>query len=228
MTAFMITLIMIFSPMTATATPTTITVLSIGDSLTFGTAGTVNDSYRAELSRLMNQTGQPHVWKMASFPGTKCSTWAGLINDVLTENKPDLIFLNCGTNDRPGDNTEQDYRTILSAATSRGVQVVAALIGVPNVCTIVGLARIAEMRAINVQIQAALADYPQVAYADFDRVPDNAKWMVWDFIHLLPRAEAAYGQLFYEAAQPIRGWRTLAQMGEMGVRPSPEILRYVC
>lgn len=195
--------------------PPPIVLLSVGDSLTYGTDGSAYASYRLELSRLLGMTGQPHTWAVEAVGGTKCSYWAAHIDAIITADHPNLIFLDCGTNDTPADNTEADYRTILATAQTRGVPIVASLIGRPDMESPTNTVRpwIADwMDGTNDAIRRALASYPNVPVAPMLRVPANPEWLQADGIHLTIRAETAYGQLFYEAAQPSRGWRTLTQL----------------
>lgn len=220
-----------------------ITVLSVGDSLTYGTDGSATASYRRELSRLMRLTNQPYQWRVEALPGSTCHHWALRIGDIITIHHPHLIVLNCGTNDVPTtDATEQDYRTILSVAAAQGVAVVASLIGRPYMGSAENVVRPwidGWMEATNVAIERALASYPLVPAAFFWRVPADPEWLAADGIHLTARAEAAYGQLIYQAARASRGWLTLAQMrvtemcGLHGTRrgapwPVPDVAYRVC
>lgn len=197
-----------------------IVVMSVGDSLTEGTdpatKATPLGSYRPYLTNLLNATGQPHAWVIAAQGGTKCSHWAAVLGSLIDTYHPRLILLNCGTNDEPGiDNTEADYRTMLAAAQSRGVPLVASLIGRPYMGSLVNQGRPwieAWMDATNDAIRRALAAYPSVPYANMLRVPNNPEWLTDDGIHITARAEAAWAQLFYAAAQLLMGWLTLAQM----------------
>ena len=187
-----------------------VTILLLGDSLT------VEPSYGEELSRLMNRTGQPHTRHVVAAPGSKCSWWVTRINDLITQYQPHMLFLNCGTNDTPSDNTEADYRAILATGTARGVQVIASLIGIPDMRSPTNTVRpyiLDWMHNTNLAIKRALVSYPQVGVADIQRVPANPEWLQADGIHWTSRARAAVGQIFYQAAVPVRGWKTLAQMG---------------
>lgn len=190
-----------------------ITVLAVGDSLTYGKDGSAGASYRFELSRLMRLTGQPNQWQVEAAPGSKCSWWVTRIDNLITLHHPNIIFLNCGTNDTPSDNTEADYRAILAAAQARGVQLVASLIGIPDMRANTYRPWILDwMHGTNLAIKRALASYPQVPVADMQRVPANPEWLQTDGIHLTARSEAAYGQIFYQAAAPMRGWKTFPQL----------------
>jgi lysophospholipase L1-like esterase len=173
----------------------------------------------------MGMTGQPHTWVLQALGGKKCSYFAGIVSQVLTTYNPDVIFLDCGTNDTPTDNTEADYRTILASVASfnalgHDTLLVASLIGVPDMKSDTNKIRpyiIDWMLNTNLAIQRALADYPNVPVANMWKVPATPEWLLYDGIHLIPRSEAAYAQLFYEAAQPHMGWLTLAQMRTTGM-----------
>lgn len=220
-----------------------IVALSVGDSLTYGADGSVTASYRGELSRLMNRTGQPHEWRLAMMPGSKCSWWVSRIDALITQHDPDVIFLNCGTNDTPSDTTESDYRAILSVARSRNVRVVASYIGRPDMESATNTARpwIDDwMHSTNDAIGRALSAFPSVPAAPMWRIPADPEWLQPDGIHWTPRSEAAAGQLFYQAAQQaMPGWLTLAQLriaemcGLHGHRrgtpwPAPDVAYRVC
>lgn len=188
-------------------------IMSMGDSLTEGTdpntKATLLGAYRADMSVLLYATGQPHTWILEAKGGTKCSWWAGLIGNLLDTYHPNILLVDCGTNDTPTDNTEADYRVILQAAQSRNIQVVAALIGIPNMRTDVNRIRpyiIDWMHQTNLAIMRALADYPSVPIADMRRVPATLEWLAPDGIHLIARSNAAYALIFYQALAPSRGW----------------------
>jgi lysophospholipase L1-like esterase len=196
---------------------TAITVMAVGDSITYGASGATGDAYRPELSRLMNRAGQPHTWTVAAMPGTTCHHWALYLDAAITTHHPQLMFLDCGTNDDPTrDSTEADYRAILDVAAARGVQVVAAYIGRPDMASATNTVRPwieGWMDQTNQAIGRALAAHPEVVAADMRRVPANIEWLQADGIHLTDRSYRAYGQIFYQAAAPARGWKTMGQLG---------------
>lgn len=194
--------------------------MSVGDSLTAGTDPTSPlTSYRMELSRLLRLAGQPHTWNVQAIGGTKCSYWASRMAGLIDTYHPAIIFLNCGTNDVPGvDNTAADYRTILAAVAARpNTRIVASLIGRPDPDGQANITRWPTiedwMDTTNTAIRSALADYPGVPFASMLRIPANAEWLKADGIHWTARAEAAAGELFYQAAAPGRGWPSMAALG---------------
>jgi lysophospholipase L1-like esterase len=210
-------------PPSSTSSPTPsptavpIVLMSVGDSLTYGIDGGTASSYRLELSRLLRLAGVSHTWNVQAIGGTKCHYWAQNLPALLDLYRPALVFLDCGTNDTPTDATETDYRTILAAAQARGIPVVASLIGRPDPDGAANITRWPTiddwMDGTNTAIRRALAAYPAVPYASTLRVPNNAEWLQSDGVHWTTRAEAAVGQLFYQAAQAMRGWPTLAALG---------------
>lgn len=211
-----------------------IIVMSVGDSLTESidplTKGSTYASYRGDLSVLLFKTGQPHTWVVQALGGTKCSYWAERMAGMLAQYHPDIVFLNCGTNDTPTDNTEADYRTIIQAVINDGhAQLVPSLIGIPNMKTDTNRVRpyiIDWMYQTNQAILRALADYPQLHPADMRRVPAKSEWLYPDGIHLIARSEAAYAWLFYDAVRLSRGWIKAEEMcGLDGVDPgAPEMI----
>jgi lysophospholipase L1-like esterase len=214
-----------------------ITILSVGDSLTYGVDGSTTASYRQEFSRLLNAAGQPHAWVVQAVGGTKCSYWAALIDGLIVQYQPDLILLDCGTNDTPTDDTEADYRTILTAAQTHGVQLVAGLVGLPDMRSPTNIVRpdIDDwLHASNLAERAALADFPTVPYADTTRIPATLEWLQADGVHWTARAEAGAGQLLYQAARPLFGWPAIVEMcGLSGSwfedpEPVPDVAYRVC
>lgn len=183
---------------------------SIGDSLAYGTDGSVTSSYRGELSRLLDRSGQPHTWRVDLQPGAKCSHWVNRIDGFITQHQPHMIFFSCGTNDVPGvDDTEEDVAAVIATARARNVQVVASLSGVPDMRSETNVIRphiISWMYATYQALQRAVARFPGIAYADFSKVPANNEWLQPDGIHLKLRAERAYAWLFFVAARAWRGW----------------------
>lgn len=183
--------------------------LSLGDSLT------LEPSYRPEFSRLATKTGQPLTWVVQAAPGSKCSWWLDKIDGLITQYHPNIIILNCGTNDTPTDDTEGAYRFILATATNRNTQIVASLIGVPDMLTATNSVRpyISDwMYNTNLAIKRALVSYPNVRVADFRRIPHTIEWLQTDGIHWTNRANVGAAQILYQAVATSRGWKTFGQM----------------
>ncbi len=104
-------------------------VLAFGDSLTFGTGADENESYPAQLEKLIGR----RVIR-AGVPGEVTAQALARLPALLEEHAPRLLLLCIGGNDflnRLGNaQAEQNVRAMVKLARSRGVQVV--LIGTPE------------------------------------------------------------------------------------------------
>lgn len=104
-------------------------VLAFGDSLTFGTGANPEESYPAELSRLIGRTVIN-----AGVPGEVSAEGLARLPAVLDAHSPALLVLCHGGNDllRRFDEsaTAQNLRDMVKLARSRGIAVV--LVGVPR------------------------------------------------------------------------------------------------
>ncbi|MGW5560830.1 SGNH/GDSL hydrolase family protein [Micromonospora sp. NPDC003944] len=79
--------------------PTT-KILTVGDSITEGATMTESATagYRAELGRLLDQSCVPHEFVVAAVGGVTCNYWSSRMASLVTTHQPDLILVNCGTN----------------------------------------------------------------------------------------------------------------------------------
>src|SRR3954471_4178992 len=104
-------------------------VLAFGDSLTFGTGAAENESYPAQLEKLIGRRVA-----RAGVPGEVTAQALARLPSALDEHAPRLLLLCIGGNDflrRAGNaQAEANVRAMVKLATSRGVQVL--LIGTPE------------------------------------------------------------------------------------------------
>lgn len=104
-------------------------ILAFGDSLTFGTGASEDESYPAQLESLI---GRRVV--RAGVPGEITSQALARLPAALDEHSPQLLLLCIGGNDflrRTGNaQAEQNVRAMVKLAKSRGVDVM--LIGAPE------------------------------------------------------------------------------------------------
>ena len=109
--------------------PSDAVVLAFGDSLTFGTGAKEDESYPAQLERLI----QRRVVR-AGVPGEVTAQALERLPAALDEHAPRLLLLCIGGNDflrRLGNSqAERNVREMVQLATSRGVAVL--LIGAPE------------------------------------------------------------------------------------------------
>ncbi|MCF0094161.1 SGNH/GDSL hydrolase family protein [Micromonospora sp. MH99] len=103
----------------------TMKILTVGDSITEGAtmAGSVSAAYRAELGRLLNENCVPHTFAVAALGGTTCNYWTSRMAGLVSTQRPDLILVNCGTNNNLSTATETQlsafegtYRTLFDTA----------------------------------------------------------------------------------------------------------------
>lgn len=104
-------------------------VLAFGDSLTYGTGATAEDSYPSVLERLIDR---PVI--RSGVPGEVSAEGLKRLAGALERYRPDLLVLCHGGNDilrlKNDDKTAANLRAMVELARSQGVEVV--LIGVPK------------------------------------------------------------------------------------------------
>ena len=109
--------------------PSDAIILAFGDSLTFGTGATEDDSYPAQLERII---GRKVV--RAGVPGEVTAQALARLPSALDEHAPRLLLLCIGGNDflrRLGNQqAERNVREMVQLARSRGIGVI--LIGTPE------------------------------------------------------------------------------------------------
>ena len=104
-------------------------VLAFGDSLTYGTGATEEESYPAQLEKI---TG----WRVVreGVPGEVSESGLARLPAALDEHRPRLLLLCHGGNDflrrLPKDKAAENLRAMIRLAKSRGIEVL--LIGTPE------------------------------------------------------------------------------------------------
>jgi len=105
------------------------TVLAFGDSLTYGTGASENESYPAQLSQIIRRTVV-----RAGVPGEVTADGLARLPETLDEHRPRLVLLLHGGNDLlrrlPKSQAANNVRAMIRLAKSRGADVV--LIGTPE------------------------------------------------------------------------------------------------
>jgi acyl-CoA thioesterase-1 len=113
-----------------TPLPPDAVLLAFGDSLTYGTGANEEESYPAQLARLI---GRRIVRE--GVPGEVSATGLARLPAALDEHRPRLLLLCHGGNDflrrLPKDQAAENLRAMIRAAKSRGIDVL--LIGTPDV-----------------------------------------------------------------------------------------------
>lgn len=103
--------------------PANAAILAFGDSLTYGTGATLDTSYPAELSRLINRRVENR-----GVPGDTTADGLGRFAATLDEVSPQLVILCLGGNDflrkQPESETIGNLRAMLDEAKKRQLPVV--------------------------------------------------------------------------------------------------------
>lgn len=109
--------------------PADAVLLAFGDSLTYGTGANENESYPAQLARLI---GRSVVRE--GVPGEVSAAGLARLPAVLDEHQPKLLLLAHGGNDflrrQPKAAAAENVRAMIRLAKSRGIEVL--LIGTPE------------------------------------------------------------------------------------------------
>jgi lysophospholipase L1-like esterase len=69
-------------------------IVTLGDSLTVGPI-----SYRTELGRLLDLASVSYTFIIAANAGWTCADWAPVAQQTAVNTQPDLVIVNCGSND---------------------------------------------------------------------------------------------------------------------------------
>lgn len=206
---------------TAAATVSAITpahILALGDSITM--AGSGHDSYRTELTRLLNAGGIAPVWSVAAVSGSRCNYWPSRIGGLLAQHDPDLVIVACGTNDDAGSaagraETGTAIRQIAEAIrTHRGevtpVRQIGAYIqlsdpyGIPQSLAYLPGNEEGVNRVLAAQYALYLPYWTSLAVADLVPIPGNPTTLV-DGVHPTAHGYRLMARLIYDAGA-ARGW----------------------
>lgn len=182
-------------------------ILVCCDSITVG-IGT--PSYREQLTTMLRARGIEPVWIVAAVSSTTCSLWRGLLGDLIATNRPDIVLINCGTNDRLNSDADipaftEIHGGIINDARARGVKVGVSSVqysrvdGRPELAWLVP----SEFR-VNTAIGFTAFAYGDVAYADIVAIPATIANNP-DGIHPGVEGDALYAAAWL-AAGAAKGW----------------------
>lgn len=205
-------------------------ILTVGDSIT---CGGPYDAYRPELSRLLDSAGVDHVMMVACQGGSKCTDWKNWIKPSLDAWLPDLVLLECGTNDATATSQDQ-YRfedsvrsiieTILTNRPEDPIKVGMALIQYSD--------ERAPMRVWNNDLVPSekRANYfidrntnlynstgKFVGKPDFQRIPSTLEFYSLDGLHPNQRGYDYRARMWYDAVAPQMGWPQSAEPEPCGL-----------
>lgn len=196
-------------------------ILTLGDSITEGpTLG----AYRGELGRLLDLAGVDHVWIVAAEGGIGCGGWVSRATGLVQQHTPDLVLLNCGTND--GAQASAAYwmqlsqRTLITnlLAGSPTVKVVPAWITYASIggypypdkapAWLADTIPVANDSLYTVLYGSGGLHGPRVpTQVDLQGIP--SQYLDAGGIHPTPSGHIVAGRLWYRALRVVYGWPDL-------------------
>lgn len=195
----------------------TVGIMTGFDSITYGPTGSVTDSYRDELSTLLNGVGFDHRFIVTAEAGSRCTQWASGMPELLSWHNPGVVLINCGTND-PTFTVEdrellgQSYRQIIEAIHAHNpyTKIMISLIQISRVDPEGTLAWLPdnEIRANEVITFTAgyyIPAWPQVTLVDFSVIPTTIENNP-DGIHPGPVGEQLYAEVWFTEGSRLGWW----------------------
>lgn len=204
-------------------------ILTLCDSIT--QAG----QYQAELSRLLTLENIPHQIFNAGVGSTGVEYWATNVTAAMNTYQPDVVLLNCGTNDtwtvtHDLNYFNAKYRTvvenILNWRTPNRVKLFASYIayGMPPA----NQTFINNQPAVNNAIYTQLPIYGGMitGVADFQQIPPNGLYLDGTGYHPTARGYKAMGRIWYDAMRTSMGWAVSSEPPLCGMDGAPMITGY--
>lgn len=220
-----VTLVVALAGAAARAAVDALRVLVLGDSITYD-----GGLYRwpAALSTLLTQQGVPNVVESEAFSGQTCLYLAQRVGQFLATHNPDVVYIQCGTNDKPtdliGGEPQTGYairvlvETIHAYRPANPVKVVPSMVMYSDPFIWPGTAdREYQTNGIFWQNYAYYLP-PRVApfswltgWADWQNLPQDTDVLDGTGVHLqFPRGPALMANVAYRAAAPALGWPLIA------------------
>lgn len=221
----------------STAAVTPLKIMTMGDSITLGD-GSPLGAYRGELSRLLTEAGVAHEFIVAAEGGKGCDYWVPRAYALTDQHRPDLVLLNCGTNDGPLDGAqgaafEAKYRALLTNLLGGGhwqTRVVPAFVtyasvggypyppkAAPWLATSIPIVNDSIYRSLFVNNPHGSLRIP--ATVGLGDIPET--YLDTGGVHPTASGHIVAGRLWYRALAPLYGWPDIAPLpcGLSGRRP---------
>jgi hypothetical protein len=192
------------------ADPVTLRILVLGDSITAPCTSTPAGGWCARLGQMLAQRGVNAQWTAVAVPGVRCKWLASQVQAAVDLHDPDIVLINCGTNDDPKEKcwgescTAWAQRVLIETAHNSGAQVATAFVGYPDLLRFNSQA---PQEVANDAIYSNLGYYTgwNLGLANFQVVPGNPDFLP-DGIHPTSvRGIEAYARIWYDVGAG-RGW----------------------
>lgn len=211
-------------------------ILTVGDSITAHCGDVPPAGYCGPLGTMLDQAGVSHVFINRAVAGTDCDYTASNIQTWLTADQPDLVLLDCGTNNVPGSQASQDlmaaqWRTIVETIHATPVKQAISFIGYSNpvnastfgssLPTTEGVANDVIYREWQYEIGRPGWATGFSGLADFQRLPGNLTYLDSGGIHPIALGYQAMAAIWYRSLEATMGWPDLVTepCGMWGYRP---------
>jgi hypothetical protein len=200
--------------------------MTMGDSITLA-AESGGESYRAELGRLLDQAGVAHRFVIAAHGGWGCRDWVPLAQNLVATERPDVVLLNCGTNDGGLPDFEGQYYWLINNLLSGngwGTRVMPSWVMYSAVPPGAAWLRDSEPRANDAIYRVIVpsvwkAQGRVVNFANTGAIPEA--YLDSGGVHPTTAGYTAMGRLWFEALRPVYGLPDIAPKtcGLTGRRP---------
>lgn len=215
----------------AAADPAEFVILTVGDSISLSQSNP--DSYRTELGRLLGLAGVNYRFVVAANGGWTCADWVPLAQQLAATNHPNLVIIECGTNDSVspvGANIDSNYFNLMTnfligwpttKILPSWIQYSAQRTGLPG-----GEANINDAiyrQTIN-SVHGTRLIFPP---ADFQQIPEE--YLDGGGIHPTAAGWTAMGRIAYNAMRSTYGLADVAppMCGMTGHRPGGNVPAYI-
>jgi lysophospholipase L1-like esterase len=204
----------------ASATEDPLKIMIVGDSISIGCSRTPMDGWCAELSTLLTQRNITHTISAHTIGGYSCSALSNGFAAAFDQNTPNVVIMNCGTNDAPNDQESKDHmgqqwRTMVEYSWTHGAHILPVFIQYSNPeineengrgWLLPGEGNANDVIYTNMQYYTAAGWF--VGLADLQKVPGNWDYLLGgtDVIHPNPLGHHTYAAIFYRAMRTFYDW----------------------
>jgi lysophospholipase L1-like esterase len=201
----------------AAASAPPVRILVLGDSIS------APEAWQGALGQLLDAAKVPHDIHTAAVAGVPCVHWVAPLPNLVSSYKPDLVVLECGTNDDPGATTYGEpttgwalrsiIETVHAARPSKPIPVVVSLDQYSDPLLAPGWLWDANEPRTNDLLWSNLQRYlpPNhtgwiAGVADLQRIPATATYIDAGGIHPTAKGQQDIARLVYDAAAATMRW----------------------
>jgi lysophospholipase L1-like esterase len=197
-------------------------IMVLGDSISVGCNNTPLSGWCGDLSAMLNSRGIAHTISAHAISGYSCGALANGFAARFDQIKPNLVIMNCGTNDVPNSQQTRDamgtsWRIMVEYSHTHGAMVLPIFVQYSNreINDIAGRGWLlpGEGQAndtIYVNWSLYINATPRwfVGLADLQKVPGDLNYLIGgtDGIHPNAFGHSVYASVFYRSMREFYGW----------------------